>query len=241
MHDERRNHVVGRHLRLELGNVQHYVPCIPVAVEVRHVLAVLGHDEGNRSVLKLVAHGHVEGKVGAHARGHVEVVEDDVTEIAIAVEIHITLLVLVDTERNEFSIQLERLETTRRIDRKVSENTGRDIEHVQREIIDIAVPVTVATTLIGLRGTKTEEHVPEDSWPRILEAISFDSMKSKAEEYVPAGGSFWKGGAQTFMNKGTNGRWREVLSEEELAQYDALCEQALTPDCRRWLEHGRQG
>jgi aryl sulfotransferase len=66
-------------------------------------------------------------------------------------------------------------------------------------------------------------------------------MKANADAYVPDGGSHWKGGAQTFMNKGTNGRWREVLSAEELAQYDSLCAKALTPDCRRWLESGRGG
>ncbi len=83
--------------------------------------------------------------------------------------------------------------------------------------------------------------VPEAAWPRILEATSFPGMKSKAEEYAPAGGFFWQGGAQTFINKGTNGRWREVLSQEELAQYDALCKSTLSPDCREWLENGRLG
>ena len=85
-----------------------------------------------------------------------------------------------------------------------------------------------------------EIDVPEQHWPRILEAITFDSMKARGAEYAPAGGSMWKGGADTFMNKGTNGRWREVLTEAELAQYDALCEKALTPDCRHWLEFGRK-
>jgi aryl sulfotransferase len=86
-----------------------------------------------------------------------------------------------------------------------------------------------------------EIEVPAQHWPRILEAVSFDGMKSKAEDYVPDGGAFWKGGARTFMNKGTNDRWREVLTSDELAQYDALCEQALTPDCRHWLQRGRLG
>jgi aryl sulfotransferase len=86
-----------------------------------------------------------------------------------------------------------------------------------------------------------EIDVPESAWPRILEATSFSGMKSNAEHYAPSGGAFWKGGAKTFINKGTNGRWREVLSDEELAQYDAACERALTPECRHWLEHGRHG
>lgn len=81
--------------------------------------------------------------------------------------------------------------------------------------------------------------VPEQHWPRIIDAISIDSMRARGAEYVPDGGVFWKGGTDTFLNKGTNGRWREVLTDEELAQYDALCDEALTPDCRQWLEHGR--
>ena len=40
------------------------------------------------------------------------------------------------------------------------------------------------------------------------------------------------------MHKGTNGRWRDVLSEHELALYDAACGRTLTPDCRKWLEQG---
>ena len=80
--------------------------------------------------------------------------------------------------------------------------------------------------------------VQESDWPRIIEAISFKEMKAKSALYAPGGGVFWKGGADTFINKGTNGRWREVLSDEELAQYDAACDKALTPECKAWLETG---
>ena len=51
-------------------------------------------------------------------------------------------------------------------------------------------------------------------------------------------GQFWKGGAETFMHKGTNNRWRDILSDDELILYDAACKRALTPDCREWLENG---
>jgi aryl sulfotransferase len=49
-----------------------------------------------------------------------------------------------------------------------------------------------------------------------------------------------KGGAETFFYKGTNGRWREVLSEEELALYDEAATRVMTPECRYWLENGRR-
>jgi aryl sulfotransferase len=83
-----------------------------------------------------------------------------------------------------------------------------------------------------------EIEVPEDAWPEIVEAVSLKQMRSKGELYAPGGGGFWKGGAATFLNKGTNGRWRDVLSDDELALYDAACDRALSPDCRKWLEEG---
>jgi aryl sulfotransferase len=72
----------------------------------------------------------------------------------------------------------------------------------------------------------------------IVAAVSFKAMKQRGADYAPRGGATWKGGADTFLNKGTNGRWREVFSASELALYDAACDRALTPDCRAWLETG---
>ena len=83
-----------------------------------------------------------------------------------------------------------------------------------------------------------EIDVPERSWPGIVKAVSFTEMKRQGERYAPGGGQFWKGGAETFLHKGTNGRWRDVLSEEEMSLYEASCKRALTPDCRDWLENG---
>jgi aryl sulfotransferase len=80
--------------------------------------------------------------------------------------------------------------------------------------------------------------VPDAAWPEIVRNCTFEGMKSKGEKYAPNGGASWKGGAQTFFNKGTNGRWREVLTREEIAQYEKAAERAMTPDCRRWLENG---
>jgi len=83
-----------------------------------------------------------------------------------------------------------------------------------------------------------EIDVPESSWAGIVKAVSFSEMKRQGELYAPGGGQFWKGGAKTFLHKGTNGRWRDVFSDEEIGLYDAACDRALTPDCREWLENG---
>ena len=80
--------------------------------------------------------------------------------------------------------------------------------------------------------------LPDSAFQRVAKAVSFDEMKRDGERYAPNGGSFWKGGAATFLHKGTNGRWRDVFSAGELTLYDAACARALSPDCQEWLEKG---
>lgn len=87
-------------------------------------------------------------------------------------------------------------------------------------------------------GAFLEIEIPERGWAEVAQAVSFESMKQAPETYVPGAGALWKGGADTFLNKGTNGRWRDVLSSEELSLYDAACDRALADDCRKWLEEG---
>ncbi len=80
---------------------------------------------------------------------------------------------------------------------------------------------------------------PSETVSAIAELVSFKSMKRDAEVIDPNAIKFLKGGAQTFINKGTNGRWRDVLAEDDIAMYDAAAERELTSDCQLWLENGR--
>jgi aryl sulfotransferase len=48
----------------------------------------------------------------------------------------------------------------------------------------------------------------------------------------------FRGGAETFLNKGTNGRWRDVLSAEEIAKCDDIAARELPQDCAAWLCRG---
>jgi aryl sulfotransferase len=68
--------------------------------------------------------------------------------------------------------------------------------------------------------------------------VSFENMRARSDIYAPNKGASWQGGGKTFLYKGTNGRWRDVLSQDELALYDAACARELTPGCREWLENG---
>jgi len=80
-----------------------------------------------------------------------------------------------------------------------------------------------------------EIDIDEARWPTILEHCSFDYMKQHAADVAPLGGGIWEGGARTFINKGTNGRWRDILSEEECRKYEAMAVRMLGPECARWL------
>jgi aryl sulfotransferase len=79
--------------------------------------------------------------------------------------------------------------------------------------------------------------IPIDAsrFPMILEHCSFDYMKRNARWVAPLGGAVWEGGAGTFIHKGTNGRWRDVLSAEESAAYNERARAELGPLCAAWL------
>ena len=77
--------------------------------------------------------------------------------------------------------------------------------------------------------------VNESLLEKIVEHCSFDYMKNHATQSVPLGGAFWDGGATTFINKGTNGRWRDILSAEESSFYERIAVENLGQECARWL------
>ena len=77
--------------------------------------------------------------------------------------------------------------------------------------------------------------VKPENWPEIELYCSFDWMKANATKATPLGGAFWDAGAETFINKGTNGRWQHVLSPEDCAAYEARAIAELGGDCAAWL------
>ena len=77
--------------------------------------------------------------------------------------------------------------------------------------------------------------VDEAVFPDIVEHCTFEYMKRHAEKSAPMGGGAWEGGAKTFIHKGTNGRWRDVLSPEENARYERIARRELGDACAAWL------
>ena len=78
----------------------------------------------------------------------------------------------------------------------------------------------------------------EEKWHDILHHCSFDYMKTNATPSVPLGGAFWDGGAEQFIYKGVNGRWRESLNSDEINKYDNLALKELGKECATWLTTG---
>ena len=77
--------------------------------------------------------------------------------------------------------------------------------------------------------------VRAEDWPAIELYSSFDWMKQNATKAAPLGGAFWDAGAETFINKGTNGRWQQVLPAADSAAYEARAIAELGEECAAWL------
>lgn len=80
--------------------------------------------------------------------------------------------------------------------------------------------------------------IDEMQWNEILEHCSFDYMKAHAAKTVPFGGEIFEGGAKTFINKGINGRWKDLLTSEDIAKYEQIAKENLGVRCADWLSTG---
>ncbi len=82
--------------------------------------------------------------------------------------------------------------------------------------------------------------IPIDArnWPAILEHCSFDYMKAHGAKSVPVGGAIFVDGAASFIHKGTNGRWRDMLTAEDCRRYEEAARRELGEDCAHWLATG---
>ena len=80
--------------------------------------------------------------------------------------------------------------------------------------------------------------IPQEKWPTVVKNCTFEEVKKDPSKVVGENIAFaFKGGADTFINKGTNGRWIGVLDDQDLALYDEAMA-ALPPDYANWLQNG---
>jgi aryl sulfotransferase len=81
--------------------------------------------------------------------------------------------------------------------------------------------------------------VPPAKWPAVVERCTFAAMQTRGAALGEIE-RFFEGGTKSFIFKGTNGRWRDVLTADELATYAARVAEVLPPAAAVWLEGGRR-
>ncbi len=81
----------------------------------------------------------------------------------------------------------------------------------------------------------------DETIQRVVELNTFANVKKRvdASDAEDPMEHMFKGGRKTFLFKGSNGRWKDVLTSEDLALYEAAKERVLTPGCADWLERGK--
>jgi aryl sulfotransferase len=79
--------------------------------------------------------------------------------------------------------------------------------------------------------------VDEQRWADQVASCTFESMKRRSSEIADFDSHF-VGGADTFLYKGTNGRWRDVLTSDELDRFDRRSRELLPPDAIAWTTSG---
>jgi len=72
---------------------------------------------------------------------------------------------------------------------------------------------------------------PRDLWPRLVEAATFEAMKRHGETILARASNLFEGGADRFFFKGANGRWRELMTGDDLVHYEQAC---LLTEEERW-------
>ena len=80
--------------------------------------------------------------------------------------------------------------------------------------------------------------VNEAIWPNLVQAATFDSMKRNGGQILAKLEHLFRNGHETFLHKGTNERWRDVLTEADLELYEKHAHTALSPGLFNWLRNG---
>ncbi len=76
--------------------------------------------------------------------------------------------------------------------------------------------------------------VPEDAWPQLVQAATFEHMKGRADRLIPDRKGVLKDSA-AFFRRGRSGSGRELLSDEEWSTYRSYVGELASPELLDWL------
>jgi hypothetical protein len=76
--------------------------------------------------------------------------------------------------------------------------------------------------------------IDEDRWPGLVQAATFDSMRTRAEMTVAAGAEHWVD-PTAFFRLGTSGQWAGLLDDADLARYASRVRALASEDLIEWV------
>jgi aryl sulfotransferase len=79
--------------------------------------------------------------------------------------------------------------------------------------------------------------IDEDSWPDLVRSCTFTAMKERSDQIGDLDRAFL-GGIETFLFRGSNARWHDVLTSEELVAFERRCRELLPPGALAWTTSG---
>lgn len=81
--------------------------------------------------------------------------------------------------------------------------------------------------------------IDESKWDLMVHHCGFDYMKKNATLSTPLGGVIFTGGADSFIFKGINDRWRNTLNKADIEAYEGRALVEVGPECAHWLATGK--
>ena len=81
--------------------------------------------------------------------------------------------------------------------------------------------------------------INEVIWPSLVDAARFENMRAAGDQLMPQLKTFL-GSSDNFFHKGTNGRWGEILTEDDLARYARKVHEKFTSGLAAWVAGGRR-
>jgi aryl sulfotransferase len=80
--------------------------------------------------------------------------------------------------------------------------------------------------------------VPEERWPALVRAATFDDMRDRADVTAPdTTNAIWQDNKR-FFNRGCSGQWQSVLTADDQRRYAKRVSELAKPDLVEWAHHG---
>jgi aryl sulfotransferase len=87
-------------------------------------------------------------------------------------------------------------------------------------------------------ATRLSIDVPEEKWPALVEAATFESMKRRSKATGPnQTENVWLD-HERFFHRARHGEWRDLLGEADLRRYEARVDELADAELSRWAHRG---